>query len=69
MTSSESDLTALKGDWKVIGLTWAQFGDFTQDDIDGLKLQWFPEDALKRGQLQSIWINHHDRKQGKLKSV
>ena len=69
MASTEGDLTALKGDWKDSGLTWVQFGDFSQDDINGLKLQWFPQDAVKRGQLQSVWIKHHDRQQGKCNSV
>lgn len=54
----------MKADWKYGGLTWEQFGDFSQDDINGLKTQWFPQDAVKRGQLQSVWIKHHDRQQG-----
>ena len=61
--STPQDLTNLKTDWLDSGLNWQEFGDFTQADIDGLKTLWFPEDVIKRGQLQSIWKRHHKREQ------
>lgn len=61
MTSTQEELTNLKADWMDSGLNWVELGDFTQDDINGLKSQWFPADAVKRGKLQSIW-SRHERK-------
>ena len=64
MASSVIDLDALYPNWNANGLTWIAFGNFTQTDIDGLKIQWFPKDAERRGRLQDIWTRHHDRQQG-----
>jgi len=58
MTSTEEDLRALKADWDRSGLTWHQFGDFLQEHVNALGMQWFPDDAVRRGQLQSVWKNH-----------
>ena len=65
MASTEGDLTALKGYWKDSGLTWVQFGDFSKKNIEDLETNWFPNNVVKRGQLHSVWIKHHDRQQGK----
>ena len=64
MASSVIELDALAPNWHANGLTWIAFGNFTQTDIDGLKIEWFPKDAERRGRLQDIWIRHHDRQQG-----
>ena len=58
------DLEALAPNWNANGLTWIAFGNFTENDIEGLKFQWFPDDAEKRGRLQDIWTRHHERQQG-----
>ena len=59
ITSTEDELTDLKANWRDFGLKWENLGDFTQGDIDELKDQWFLDNALKRGQLQSIWARHY----------
>ena len=61
--STPEDLTNLKANWLDSGLNWLELGDFTQADIDGLKMLWFPKNAIKRGKLQSIWTRHHIRQQ------
>jgi hypothetical protein len=43
-------------------LSFNQFGDFTPAQADRLALQWFPESAVKQGQLQSVWKNHPTNK-------
>eukprot|EP01036_Dinobryon_divergens_P042723 gene42723-56789_t len=63
MASSVIDLDALYPNWHANGLTWIAFGNFSQTDIEGLKIQWFPKDAERRGRLQDIWTRHHDRQQ------
>ena len=65
MASSEADLTALKGDWREDGLTWTEFGNCTQNDLDGLKLLWFPKNVVKQIKLQDLWTRHHDRRQSR----
>ena len=64
MASSVIDLDALYPNWHANGLTWIAFGNFSPTDIEGLKIQWFPKDAERRGHLQDIWTRHHDRQQG-----
>ena len=42
-------------------LKFEVFGNFTQRDVDGLKDEWFPNNAETRGELQDLWIRHPNR--------
>ncbi len=68
MASTEAELDNLYPSWKT-RLNWISFGNFTQGDLDGLKVQWFQDDFVNRGLLQDIWTRHHDRNQGKKSST
>ena len=61
MSSSEEELTHIYQNWNSGRLTWAKFGNFNQNDIDRLKVQWFPNDAVSGGLLQDIWFRHPNR--------
>ena len=65
MASTEEQLTLLKSEWRESGLTRSQFGNFSEDNIDDVEREWFPESAVRGGQLHSVWKNHPRRQQGK----
>jgi hypothetical protein len=44
-------------------LSYDEFGDSTQEDLNGLKTEWKLSFEYK-GILQSIWANHPKRQQG-----
>ena len=69
MASTEGDLTALKGNWRDGGLTWDDFGACTQNDLDGLKNLWFPDNVVNQIKIRGIWSRNHDRHQGKFNSL
>jgi hypothetical protein len=52
MTSTEEQLTGLNGEWKNNGLTWSEFGDFSEENIADVEKEWFPNSGVRRGQLQ-----------------
>jgi hypothetical protein len=66
MTSTEEQLTGLNGEWKNNGLTWSEFGDFSEENIANVEKEWFPNCGVRRGQLHSVWKRHPGRQQGNL---
>ena len=65
MTSTEEQLTLLNGEWRNNGLTWSEFGDFSEQNIADVEREWFPNSGVRRGQLHSVWKRHPGRQQGK----
>ena len=65
MTSTEEQLTLLNGEWRNNGLTWSEFGDFSEENIADVEREWFPDSGVRRGQLHSVWKRHPGRQQGK----
>ena len=61
LPSTENDLLSLKSNWDPNELSWLDFGNCTQTDIDGLKFEWFPDNVIKRERLQSLWTRHPNR--------
>ena len=42
-------------------LSFEDLGNATQRDVDELKAELFPDSAVKRAKLQSIWARHPTR--------
>jgi hypothetical protein len=63
-TSSVDELMNLFPNWSINGLTWQDFGGCTQNDLDGLKAMWFPDNIENRIKVQGIWNRHPLRQQG-----
>jgi hypothetical protein len=61
MSSSEQELSDLYQGWNSDGLTWVAFGNSTQEDLNGLKNSWFPENPVRRTKVQDIWTRHPNR--------
>ena len=56
--STLNELLTLYPPFKSCGLSWDQFGSATEEDMRGLKAQWFPNDFVPRIALQDIWLRH-----------
>ena len=65
MTSTVDELNLLYPNWSDDDFTWTAFGGCTQTDLDGLKMEWFPTNAKRRGKVQDIWNRHPLRQPGK----
>jgi hypothetical protein len=55
-TSAEFEALVLNA-----GVSFDDFGNATQGDVDDLKTQQFPGDLASRIKLQSIWTRHPNR--------
>ena len=59
--STQAELAALKADWNEEGLSWEAFGNCSETDIEGIKMQWFPDNAVRRGRIHDVWVRHPNR--------
>ena len=55
MNSTPAEFEALM---PAAGLSFEDFGNATQADLDKLKTLWFPNDVLEEIKLQSLWARH-----------
>jgi len=63
MVSTVEELNLLYPNWGDDDFTWTAFGGCTQDDLNGLKNEWFATNAKRRGKVQDIWNRHPLRQQ------
>jgi hypothetical protein len=59
--STEQELHTSKPDWTADGFNWIAFGNCSQENINDIEHEWFPLNAVKRAQVQDIWVRHPNR--------